>query len=100
MSKPHPGFFRRMLEVTPGNADEILYVGDRLDNDIRPAAGLGLRTALIRSVLPLKAARRTEENQVNQYGEACSLPAARTDSAGSMRPASSRASARAVATMV
>jgi FMN phosphatase YigB (HAD superfamily) len=24
-----------------------LYVGDRLDNDIRPAAGLGLRTALI-----------------------------------------------------
>ena len=48
VSKPDPGFFRRMLEVTPRNADEILYVGDRLDNDIRPAAGLGLRTALIR----------------------------------------------------
>ena len=48
VSKPDPGFFRRMLEVTPGSADEILYVGDRLDNDIRPAAGLGLRTALIR----------------------------------------------------
>ena len=26
-------------------------------------------------VLPLKAARRTGENQVNQSGEACSLPA-------------------------
>jgi FMN phosphatase YigB (HAD superfamily) len=25
-----------------------LYVGDRLDNDIRPAADLGLKTALIR----------------------------------------------------
>ncbi len=48
VSKPDPGFFRRMLEVTPGCADEILYVGDRLDNDIRPAASLGLQTALIR----------------------------------------------------
>ena len=48
VSKPDPGFFRQMLEVTPGSADEILYVGDRLDNDIQPAAGLGLRTALIR----------------------------------------------------
>ncbi len=48
VSKPDPGFFRRMLQVTPGGADEILYVGDRLDNDIRPASGLGLGTALIR----------------------------------------------------
>jgi HAD superfamily hydrolase (TIGR01549 family) len=48
VAKPAPGFFRQLLEVTPGRADEILYVGDRLDNDIRPAAGLGLRTALIR----------------------------------------------------
>ena len=48
VSKPDPGFFRQMLQVTPRSADEILYVGDRLDNDIRPAAGLGLRTALIR----------------------------------------------------
>ena len=48
VSKPDPGFFRQMLEVTPGRADEILYVGDRLDNDIRPAASLGFRTALIR----------------------------------------------------
>lgn len=48
VTKPDPGFFRRILEETPGGPDEILYVGDRLDNDIRPAAGLGLRTALIR----------------------------------------------------
>jgi FMN phosphatase YigB (HAD superfamily) len=48
VSKPNPGFFRQMLEVTPGRADEILYVGDRLDNDIRPAASIGLQTALIR----------------------------------------------------
>ena len=48
VSKPDPGFFRQMVKVTPGGADEILYVGDRLDNDIRPAASLALRTALIR----------------------------------------------------
>ena len=48
VSKPDLGFFRQMLEVTPGGADEILYVGDQLDNDIRPAAALGLLTALIR----------------------------------------------------
>ncbi|HEX3962756.1 MAG TPA: HAD family hydrolase [Trebonia sp.] len=48
VSKPNPGFFRRMVEVAPGRLDEILYVGDRLDNDIRPAASLGLQTALIR----------------------------------------------------
>ncbi len=48
VSKPDPGFFRRMLEEAPGGPDGILYVGDRLDNDIRPAAALGLRTALIR----------------------------------------------------
>jgi HAD superfamily hydrolase (TIGR01549 family) len=48
VTKPDPGFFWRILKETPGGPDEILYVGDRLDNDIRPAAGLGLRTALIR----------------------------------------------------
>ena len=48
VSKPDPGFFRRLIGEAPGDPDEIVYVGDRLDNDIRPAAGLGLRTALIR----------------------------------------------------
>jgi HAD superfamily hydrolase (TIGR01549 family) len=48
VSKPDPGFFRRMLEEAPGGPDEVLYVGDRLDNDIRPAARLGLRTGLIK----------------------------------------------------
>jgi HAD superfamily hydrolase (TIGR01549 family) len=47
-AKPDPDFFRRMIEAVPAGPDAILYVGDRLDNDIRPAARLGLRTALIR----------------------------------------------------
>ena len=47
VSKPSLGFFRKMIEVSPFGPGEILYVGDRLDNDIMPAARLGLRTALI-----------------------------------------------------
>ena len=47
MSKPDPGFFRRVIAEAPGRPDEILYVGDRLDNDIRPADLLGLKTARI-----------------------------------------------------
>ncbi|NLT56593.1 MAG: HAD family hydrolase [Actinomycetales bacterium] len=46
-SKPDPGFFRRVAEVTPFPSDEILYVGDRVDNDLRPAREAGMRTALV-----------------------------------------------------
>jgi len=48
VTKPDPGFFRRVAGAAPCAAGEILYVGDRLDNDIRPASEVGLRTALIR----------------------------------------------------
>jgi HAD superfamily hydrolase (TIGR01549 family) len=47
-SKPDLLFFDRVADVTPAEVGEILYVGDRLDNDIRPAAEAGMRTALIR----------------------------------------------------
>lgn len=47
-SKPEPGFFKRVAEAVPFAAHEILYVGDRCDNDIRPAAQTGMHTALVR----------------------------------------------------
>jgi HAD superfamily hydrolase (TIGR01549 family) len=47
VSKPDPAFFEYLVTAAPCGADEILYVGDRLDNDIRPAASVGIRTALI-----------------------------------------------------
>lgn len=46
-SKPDPEFFKRVAEAVPFDADEILYVGDRCDNDIRPAHRSGMRTALV-----------------------------------------------------
>lgn len=47
-SKPDQLFFDRVAEVTPYAPDEILYVGDRVDNDLRPGAAAGMHTALIR----------------------------------------------------
>ncbi|MGW2621080.1 HAD family hydrolase [Streptomyces sp. NPDC001500] len=47
-SKPAPEFFDRVTKVVPAQAKEMLYVGDRVDNDIRPAHRAGLHTALVR----------------------------------------------------
>ncbi|ROQ88832.1 HAD superfamily hydrolase (TIGR01549 family) [Streptomyces sp. 2132.2] len=47
-SKPDPEFFERVADVVPFANDEILYVGDRVDNDLRPGAKAGMRTALVR----------------------------------------------------
>jgi len=47
-SKPDPSFFERVAEVVPAEPGEMLYVGDRVDNDIRPAVAAGMHTALVR----------------------------------------------------
>ena len=48
VEKPSPEFFARVLEEAGCTSGSVLYVGDRLDNDIRPAQQAGLGTALIR----------------------------------------------------
>jgi HAD superfamily hydrolase (TIGR01549 family) len=40
--KPDPRFFERLVELIGRPAGEIAYVGDRVDNDIGPAAAAGL----------------------------------------------------------
>ncbi|MBF6251894.1 HAD family hydrolase [Nocardia farcinica] len=47
VSKPDTAFFDRIVEEVRRPADDILYVGDRLDNDIAPAKAVGMRTAFI-----------------------------------------------------
>ncbi|MEU9181322.1 HAD family hydrolase [Streptomyces sp. NPDC048550] len=47
-SKPDPEFFERVAAVAPFTPGEILYVGDRVDNDLRPGAAAGMHTALVR----------------------------------------------------
>jgi len=48
VEKPSAAFFARVVEEAGCAAGSVLYVGDRLDNDIRPAQRAGMGTALIR----------------------------------------------------
>ncbi|GIH76507.1 HAD family hydrolase [Planobispora longispora] len=48
VAKPDPAFFAEVVAVSGREPGEILYVGDRLDNDVLPARAAGMRTALIR----------------------------------------------------
>lgn len=47
VEKPSLDFFAKIVEVAPCSADEIVYVGDRIDNDIAPAKKAGMRTAYL-----------------------------------------------------
>ncbi len=47
VEKPSAAFFSKVVEVAPCDGDEIVYVGDRIDNDVAPAKAAGMRTAYI-----------------------------------------------------
>ncbi|MEU1205114.1 HAD family hydrolase [Nocardia sp. NPDC005825] len=47
VQKPAVEFFEKVVEVAPCAADRIVYVGDRVENDIAPAKAVGMRTAYI-----------------------------------------------------
>jgi HAD superfamily hydrolase (TIGR01549 family) len=46
--KPQPPFFARIVELAGVAPEHIVYVGDRVDNDVLPAAAAGMRTVLVR----------------------------------------------------
>jgi HAD superfamily hydrolase (TIGR01549 family) len=47
--KPDPAFFGRALELMGGpEPANVAYVGDRLDNDVRPSASAGMRPVWLR----------------------------------------------------
>jgi FMN phosphatase YigB (HAD superfamily) len=48
VAKPDPAFFARIVDELGLPAAAIAYVGDRLDNDVRPAAAAGLQAVFIR----------------------------------------------------
>ncbi|MEO5878365.1 MAG: HAD family hydrolase [Streptosporangiaceae bacterium] len=48
VEKPSPEFFARIVAEAGCAAGEILYVGDRIDNDVRPALAAGLPVAFLR----------------------------------------------------
>lgn len=48
VAKPQPEFFAKVAEVAGRAPGEILYVGDRLDNDVLAAKRAGMHVALLR----------------------------------------------------
>ncbi|TYB48095.1 HAD family hydrolase [Actinomadura chibensis] len=48
VSKPAPEFFARCAEIADVPPDRVLYVGDRIDNDVRPALAFGMQVAFLR----------------------------------------------------
>ena len=48
VQKPDAGFFARVVDEAGAPAEEILYVGDRVDNDVVPALAAGLHAVRIR----------------------------------------------------
>ena len=48
LEKPAPDFFARIIEESRYRAEEIVYVGDRVDNDIAPALAAGMVAVHIR----------------------------------------------------
>jgi FMN phosphatase YigB (HAD superfamily) len=48
VEKPDPRFFAKIAETLELPAASIAYVGDRIDNDVRPAAAAGLQAIFVR----------------------------------------------------
>jgi len=48
VSKPAPEFYARALAELRASPRDVAYVGDRLDNDVRPSAVAGIRPVWIR----------------------------------------------------
>ena len=46
--KPSRGFFEKVADAAGANAADVLYVGDRLDNDVLPAMSVGMRGVLLK----------------------------------------------------
>lgn len=47
VAKPDPRFFQRIVDLSGLPPEEIVYVGDRIDNDVLPALRLGLRSVFV-----------------------------------------------------
>ena len=48
LAKPDPRFFARIAEELQLPAEKIAYVGDRVDNDVRPARAAGMTAVFLR----------------------------------------------------
>jgi FMN phosphatase YigB (HAD superfamily) len=47
VAKPDPRFFARIVTEAGLEPGEIVYIGDRIDNDVLPALRMGMRAIFI-----------------------------------------------------
>jgi 5'-nucleotidase len=80
--KPDPALFRAAMAAAGAQPGECLMVGDRLDNDVAPAAALGLATAWVR--WPRREAKgwRPSDPEARAYLESLGRLSALSASAG------------------
>ncbi len=73
--KPDPAFFEKVVELMKCRAGEVAYVGDRVDNDVLPAARAGLVAIHIRRG-PWGRLQATPPEAVLKLDDLASLPEA------------------------
>ena len=71
--KPDPAFFARVVELVECRPEEVAYVGDRVDNDVLPAARAGLVTVHVRRG-PWGRLQRTPPEATLGLDDLASLP--------------------------
>ncbi|MGK5737688.1 HAD family hydrolase [Micromonospora sp. URMC 103] len=87
VAKPSPAFFAHVVREGGGDASSILYVGDRPDNDVRPAVEAGMKTCLIRRgpwgyILDMPAVSEQCLFRIDSLGELPSLVAKHNAASG------------------
>ena len=48
LEKPNPAFFQLAVDSLGFAANEIVHVGNRIDNDVIPAKSIGMKTVWLR----------------------------------------------------
>lgn len=77
LAKPDPAIFAFALREAGCSPAEAVYVGNRLDNDVRPAKAAGLRTVwLLRGEAPARPTRRQLAEPDAVVSALAELPAA------------------------
>jgi HAD superfamily hydrolase (TIGR01662 family) len=71
--KPAPAFFEKVVELMECSADEVAYVGDRVDNDVLPAAAVGMVAVHVRRG-PWGRLQRTPQEAALGLDDLASLP--------------------------
>jgi FMN phosphatase YigB (HAD superfamily) len=74
VAKPSPRFFERLLDAVQAEPGEVAYVGDRVDNDVVPAAAAGMVAVHIRRG-PWGYLQRGAEQAAHQIRSLDELPA-------------------------